>query len=653
MKKQKQISFNEYYDRVYGGWIGKCIGGTIGAAAEGEKFLHDYTYETAFPEQIPPNDDLDLQILWLQVMEQKGPAVTGEDLADAWMKHCWYPFNEYGNFKRNYACGIRPPASGSFNNEYFETGMGCPIRSEIWGFVYPGAPGTAAKHARTDGTLDHSDESTCSEMMFSAIESELFTCSPDGEFMKELDKLILKYMKHLPRKSRLRKSIMSVYESRREGLDWQAARKRLQLGFSTCEPCDVYPNIPLTVLSLVYGEGDFGKTMLIALNSGYDTDCTCATAGAILGVILGAGRIPGEWKGRIEDCFVIGIDVKRPDDRISTLSHDTCRAGIECLESITGGLRVTGVPDSIRSEIRGLQKGRAKHSPVNCSVSYSGTPSLSPGDTRKATLTFRNTSGKPVPCDLKVSSPAHIKTDRDKLSFKLAKNSSRKVSLSVSVPGTVNTMPQKNIIRLGGKGAGCSFGFSGAQLWQVLGIFWEDWEKDRHGSGYSRDFGWRHNVVEIDREYINETEWNYAACLRESAKLLGQARNVLRAHTSVLPVNDVIRFTGEYCIYLLCNFVLKDGPKRLNLIIGSNNPYKLWVNEKPAGKYDKTTIWTPFNSVQDAEFCRGTNRIVLKLLCVTDRLKASVLYREYEGGTKHNYNRMQPFTDFSTSLYRG
>ena len=63
---------------------------------------------------------------------------------------------------------------------------------------------------------------------------------------------------------------------------------------------------------------------LIALNCGYDTDCTCATAGAILGIIGGAGAIPEQWKWQAEDTFVVGIDVRRPSDRISDLATDTC-----------------------------------------------------------------------------------------------------------------------------------------------------------------------------------------------------------------------------------------------------------------------------------------------------------------------------------------
>lgn len=168
------ITYDDYLDRILGGWIGKSVGGTVGARFEGYKEWIDIDPRDMFPEEIPPNDDLDLQVVWLKVLEEKGAALTSDDLARAWIDHCWYPFNEYGTFRRNWRLGIHPPISGSYDNEFWETGMGCPIRSEIWGYVFPGAPDLAAAFAEKDGTLDHTEQSVGAEKMLSAMASTAF-----------------------------------------------------------------------------------------------------------------------------------------------------------------------------------------------------------------------------------------------------------------------------------------------------------------------------------------------------------------------------------------------------------------------------------------------------------------------------------------------
>ena len=54
-------------------------------------------------------------------------------------------------------------------------------------------------------------------------------------------------------------------------------------------------NVALVTTALLYGQGDFGKTICIAVNCGEDTDCTAATAGALLGIVYGIDGIPEEW----------------------------------------------------------------------------------------------------------------------------------------------------------------------------------------------------------------------------------------------------------------------------------------------------------------------------------------------------------------------
>lgn len=88
----KLLEYDTYFDKVYGGWIGKCIGGAIGAQVEGEKKLHTFNEETTFPEKWPPNDDPDLQVLWLHAIREHGIFITSKDLAEEWIEHCWYHY---------------------------------------------------------------------------------------------------------------------------------------------------------------------------------------------------------------------------------------------------------------------------------------------------------------------------------------------------------------------------------------------------------------------------------------------------------------------------------------------------------------------------------------------------------------------------------
>ena len=335
----KKIAYEEYLDKILGCWIGKCIGGTIGAQVEGTKELMNFTLDTAFPEEIPPNDDLDLQVLWLETMHEKGVHITSCDLADAWMARCWYPFNEYGNFKRNYAKGIRPPFSGSFDNAFFETGMGCPIRAEIWGLICPANPELAGEYAYMDGGLDHTEQSIGAEKLWSAVVAEAF-------FDADIIGLVRNFLGLLPEGTPVRGCVADVFESFERGMDWKEARMRMLIRHGHPEACDSPVNTGLTVLSLLYGGGDFGETQLIALNAGYDTDCTCATAGAVMGAAVGADGIPEEWKDPIGDEFVTGIDLRRTDLSLLKLSEDTAAAGIAVASSLNTNVEITGVPEA-------------------------------------------------------------------------------------------------------------------------------------------------------------------------------------------------------------------------------------------------------------------------------------------------------------------
>ncbi len=315
------ISYTRLLDKIHGGWYAKCLGGAAGAPVEGVKALIDVEDFTDIYNPDLPNDDLDIQLLWLEVLETKGVYLNSCNLADAWNEKCWYPFSEYGYFMKNYRRGIRPPYTGVINNSFFKEGMGCPIRSEIWGFISAGNPELAVQYAYMDATLDHAGNSVYAEQFLAAVESMAF-------FESDIGVLLTQGLSFIPADCKLADCIRLVMGQYRAGADWVHTRKAMLRRFGHPDFSNVTQNLGMVAIALLYGGGDIRKTINIALKCGYDADCTCATAAAIVGVIQGYAGLGEEICSLIQNYFVIGIDVQRPTNRIDDLARDTCNIAL-------------------------------------------------------------------------------------------------------------------------------------------------------------------------------------------------------------------------------------------------------------------------------------------------------------------------------------
>ena len=193
----KTIRYEDYLDKVYGCFVGKAISGNMGAPFEGMKMPMDLPFMPEMINPDMPNDDLDLQVLWLDVLEQKGPYFTSADLLARFVENCNYSPGEYAVMRKNFLRGIMPPYSGKFCNDYYIEGMGCPIRSEVWACVAVGNPELAAEFASRDGVQDHFGESVEAERFLAALECEAF-------FESDIRTLIEKAINVLPKESKFR-----------------------------------------------------------------------------------------------------------------------------------------------------------------------------------------------------------------------------------------------------------------------------------------------------------------------------------------------------------------------------------------------------------------------------------------------------------------
>ena len=313
-----RLGRERYRDKVYGCWLGKNIGGTLGAPYEGKKQILELTFYDPLPEQAAPNDDLDLQLVWLELLEDRGVPPRLPDLAEYWRTRLFpYPWGEYGFCARNLDRGLLPPVSGWFENYYVDE-MGSPIRSEIWACVAPAAPERAAAMAWLDSCLDHSGgEGMWGEMFWAAVESAAFVVD---------DPLVLIRigLSMIPPSCNISRVIREAIWCRHNEVSWEEARERIVRVYGNAQPCNAIQNHGFIILGWLYGE-DFGDRLCRAVNCGCDTDCTGATLGALLGILQGASGIPARWREPVGERIVLHkfTQGKRPPATLAELTDRT------------------------------------------------------------------------------------------------------------------------------------------------------------------------------------------------------------------------------------------------------------------------------------------------------------------------------------------
>ena len=621
-----QISYDRYLDQVLGGWIGKCIGGTIGARFEGYKGWIEIGPDEMFPDEVPPNDDLDLQILWLKVLEEKGTALTSDDMAAAWLEGCWYPFNEYGIFRRNWQLGIHPPMSGRFTNQFWESGMGCPIRSEIWGYVFPGAPDLAAKYAYMDGTLDHTEQSVGGEMMQAAMASMAF-------FVPDVRRLTEMFIHYLPPGMPIKRLTRAAFQAYDEGLSLRQARERLMVLAGHPEACDSQINVPFTFLGLLYGGNDLQETMLAALRCGYDTDCTLATAGALLGQILGARRIPQTLKDAIGDELVMGIQYRREDMTISALARDTARMGILLAKELSTGADFKDAP-----EVAPLP-ATAKAPPTRLLVVYAGLPAAAPGDAVEVTVKVEGRV--PEGAELTITGPDGWTVVPAVATVGAAR---REVVATLHAPINVTEWPMRNLFtaRLATQSPiEYTFGVAGAGLWQFLGVYYDALPDENDPKQKCRHFN--QHFVSLKRDYLPEPGVNISEQYQYWSHNLGRPAVVPSYEHEVDP-SRLIGLRGPYCCYLSRTIIVPEA-RPAYIVIGNNDGFRLYLNGELVAEEDENLWWAPFNSVYQVDLRQGPNQLLVKLLKRTDDLKFTLALRAGTGEWRPHHNCEDWFVD--------
>jgi len=639
----KKLDYGIYFDKVLGGWIGKSLGGTIGCF-EGTKEVTDFSLSDLLPEELMANDDLDIQLVWMDALLNKGIYVTSGQLMDTWLREYDVHMGEYGYGKRNYNRGIKAPISGIYGNSFYKTGMGCPIRSEIWGMICPGNPGLASEYAYNDGILDHEGESVWAEQFLATMEAEAF-------FESDLPALINSAMKIIPVNSRLYKCICDAVKGFKQGLPWEKTWELLRNGHSHPD-CTYAPfNLGIIVMALLYGGGNFEKTMLITANSGWDVDCTCATSGAVLGIINGKRGFSQNWLDYIGDKVVAGASPEYEMTSLRQLAEYTCRAGVTIMREGLSQVDIENIPASIESIPAIKYTGE-----ISFNVDYNGYPAIGKDETKNISVYVFNHGNRAITGVLTLDIPEDWEINKSAIPITI--EAGRQINIDYMIcAARVKQLNDKNIIKACfNETAGFyweySFGLCGTPVCKVLGPFFDsykDWlSKEALALASFKKSGdklvpiangseeWCNHRIDIDKEYVKEDFTDS----QKTAEMFSNGASV-NIYDDIYAIKDVYGMQGPCCVYYYQEIRCPSAQKAL-LNIGSTDPYKIWMNGKLLYTQNNNRFWLPINDAIVVGLREGVNQFIIKTArCGSDNRLSSV-FREYNKNILPKYD-VTPF----------
>ncbi|MCX6620866.1 MAG: DUF1349 domain-containing protein [Acidobacteria bacterium] len=330
-----RISIAVYQDKVYASWLGQCVGNIYGLAHEQKYFqqpgpdnfpLGYSGWGAARMKQVNgafSDDDTDVEYMYLLAMEKYGMEPRYADLAEFWMRsvhHDVWLANRAAVGAMRY--GRIPPWTGrkEYNPHWFQ--IDAQLVNEIWAVTAPGMVGYAVAKSDWAARIMADGWAVEPTLFYGAMYSAAF-------FESDVGKLIQIGKAALPPGARFARTIDAMLGLHdKYPADWKAARMEvLRLGYLE-EPAESRTgtnaniNAAFAVLALLYGGGDFERTLDLACALGFDADNEAATVSGLLGLIQGSRAIPRHllfpypelgWKQPFNDRYKVVTREGLPD----------------------------------------------------------------------------------------------------------------------------------------------------------------------------------------------------------------------------------------------------------------------------------------------------------------------------------------------------
>jgi hypothetical protein len=352
----------ELKDKIKGGWAGQTIGVTFGGPYEFRyegSFIQDYQpllwYDGYLKNTMLNNpglyDDLYMDLSFVDVFEKNGPNAPVDSFASAFANAGYMLWHANQAARYNILNGIKAPASGFWMNNPHADDIDFQIESDFAGLMCPGMPILASSIADKVGHIMNFGDGWYGGVFISTMYTLTFVSNDIGNIVTEA-------LTSIPAKSTFHQCIADVIRWHQQfPNDWHRTWFELQKKWSSDIGCpdgvftpfdiDSKINSAYVAMALLYGNGDYTKTLTIAARAGQDADCNPSSVGGVLGAMLGYKNIPAYWKQGLKEAE--DIPFKYTDMSLNKVYEIGFK---QALQNIQGnGGSITGDNISVKREV--------------------------------------------------------------------------------------------------------------------------------------------------------------------------------------------------------------------------------------------------------------------------------------------------------------
>ncbi|MFT3827655.1 MAG: ADP-ribosylglycohydrolase family protein [Chitinophagaceae bacterium] len=317
--KTVRISKTVLKDKIRGGWAGQTIGVTFGGPYEfryNGTLIQDYQPLTWYDGYLKKTmteipglyDDIYMDLTFVSIIDKYGLDAPVDSFANAFANagyDLWFA-NQAARY--NILNGIKAPASGSPEHNLHADAIDYQIEADYCGLMNPGMPNSASAINDKIGHIMNYGDGWYGGVYMAAMYTLAFTYTDIKAVVKEA-------LKTIPAQSEFYQCMNDVIQwNAKYPTDWKQTWFELEKKWSSDMVCpqgvfvpfniDAKINAAYVIMALLYGNGDYSRTLEIATRAGQDADCNPSSAGGILGTLLGYDKIPAYWKqglNEIED----------------------------------------------------------------------------------------------------------------------------------------------------------------------------------------------------------------------------------------------------------------------------------------------------------------------------------------------------------------